>query len=114
MDGIGGSAAYLITVRSLAASRVGKRVEKALGDRLVGVFRGARPHVPLETVDEALSQAREVRANVIVGLGGGSPIGTAKEVAYRLRREKETGTRGEISVAALPTTYAGSEVTPVF
>lgn len=61
---------------------------------------------------EAWRAARDLQADVIVGLGGGSPIGTAKAVAFHLMR----GGDGDFSatVAAIPTTYSGSEVTPIF
>ncbi len=114
LERIDGRRAYLITVRSLAAGHVGERVVEALGDRLVGSYPRAHPHVPVETVDEASREARGLRADAIVGLGGGSPIGTAKAVAFRLRTEGRNDAGPRCAVVAIPTTYAGSEVTPMF
>lgn len=65
-------------------------------------FAGVRRHAPLETVSAATEAARD--ADVLVGLGGGSAIDTAKAVS------SATGLR----IVAVPTTYAGAEWTPYF
>jgi maleylacetate reductase len=75
-----------------------------LGERLVGRFTGVRPHVPIEVAERAKNAAREVGADCLLSVGGGSTTGTAKAVAL------ET----ELPIAAVPTTYAGSEMTPVY
>jgi maleylacetate reductase len=75
-----------------------------LADRIAGTFTGVRPHVPVEVADAARKQAATVGADAILSLGGGSATGTAKAVALT------TG----LPVIAVPTTYAGSEVTPVW
>jgi maleylacetate reductase len=75
-----------------------------LGDRVVGVFTDVRPHVPVEVADGARAAAREARADALLSIGGGSTTGTAKAVAL------ETA----LPLIAVPTTYAGSEVTPVW
>ncbi len=107
---IGRQRALLVTGRSLANGDVGRRVERALGRSHVGTFNGSRPHVPVESVQEAWEQARRVSADVVVALGGGSPIGTAKAVAVRTR----SGPTDAVVVVAVPTTYSGSEMTPIF
>lgn len=105
--------AYLVTGPSPSASPAGVRVRDALGETLVGTYMGSRPHVPQGTVEEVVRDARAARADVLVGFGGGSPIGTAKAAAFRLQ-ESEAETATPCIVAAIPTTYAGSEVTPYF
>ena len=75
-----------------------------LGDLVVGRFDDVVMHVPVEVASRAVDVARSCGADVVVALGGGSAIGAAKAVA------KETG----IPVVAVPTTYAGSEMTPVW
>jgi len=107
------SRAYLVTSPSVAAGPAGRRVALSLGAALVGTYSGSRPHVPTETVEEASRNARAARADVVIGLGGGSPIGTAKASVHRLR-SSSLGDGKDCVVAAIPTTYAGSEVTPVF
>lgn len=101
--------------------RLGTRVllvaataEAELADRLVaglstdvtvvGRFDGVRPHVPVEVAQEVRTLATEVGADVVLSVGGGSTTGTAKAVALTAR----------LPVLAVPTTYAGSEVTPVW
>lgn len=111
---LGARRAYLVTGPSVAAGAAGVRVREALGDRLVGVYARSRPHVPVQTADEVAQEARALSADVLVGLGGGSPIGTAKAAAFRLQETRGSGTGSLCIVAAIPTTYAGSEVTPVF
>ena len=75
-----------------------------LGERLAGLFTGVRPHVPVEVAERARAAAREVEADCLLSVGGGSTTGTAKAVAL------ET----DVPIVAVPTTYAGSEMTPVY
>ena len=105
--------AYIVTGATLAGGAVGERIRRALGGALVGMYARSRPHVPEGTVEEVTEEARSLQADALVGLGGGSPIGTAKAAAFRLQKNRGSGS-GPIMVAAVPTTYAGSEVTPVF
>lgn len=111
---LGATRAYLVTGPTVFASPAGIRVRGALGDALVGTFAKSRPHVPAQTVEAVAQDARSVRADVLVGLGGGSTIGTAKAAAFRLQEIRGSGPGPACIVAAIPTTYAGSEVTPVF
>jgi len=111
---LGGTRPYLVTGPHLADGPVGARVRGALGDGLVGTYSRSRPHVPEQTAQEVAQEARALRADALVGLGGGSPIGTAKAAAFRLQELRGSSPGPACFVAAVPTTYAGSEVTPVF
>ncbi len=111
---LGATHLYLVTGPHLARGPVGARVRGALGDGLVGTYSRSRPHVPEQTAEEVAAEARALRADALVGLGGGSPIGTAKAAAFRLQELHGSGPGSTCFVAAVPTTYAGSEVTPVF
>ncbi|MET9535925.1 maleylacetate reductase [Streptomyces sp. NPDC006553] len=71
-------------------------------DRVTATFSGVRPHVPVEVAESAREAA--VGADLLLCVGGGSTTGTAKAVALT------TG----LPIVAVPTTYAGSEVTPVW
>ncbi len=73
-------------------------------DRVVGVVTDVRMHVPVESAEAAREAAASCDADVVLSVGGGSTTGTAKAVALT------TG----LPVVAVPTTYAGSEVTPVW
>lgn len=76
----------------------------ALGDVAVGVFAQAMMHVPLETVRRAQQETEGLKADGLVAIGGGSTVGLAKALAL------DTG----LPIVAVPTTYAGSEVTPIY
>ena len=99
-----------------------KLIEQALGSRLVAVYEYVQPHVPDFQVAEALELASENEIDAVIGMGGGSPIGMAKAISLALE-EKRTGEPARaafpidqplIPVVAIPTTYAGSEMTPTF
>ena len=102
-------------VDALGASRVlivcapGRRgtaeaAAAALGPRCAGIHAGAAMHVPVATADAARAEARRLDADCCVSIGGGSAVGLAKAVA--LERE--------VAIVAVPTTYAGSEMTPIW
>lgn len=79
-------------------------VARGLGANLVGRLRDVGQHVPVDMVATALASARAVNADVLLALGGGSATGLAKAVAL------ESG----LPVLAVPTTYAGSEMTSIW
>ncbi|MDZ4720662.1 MAG: maleylacetate reductase [Roseiflexaceae bacterium] len=74
------------------------------GERVVGIFSAVRPHVPIEVAEQARTMARDLQADSILAIGGGSAIGTAKAIALELN----------LPIIAIPTTYAGSEMTPIY
>lgn len=80
------------------------RVAMLLGPRAAGVFDGAMAHVPVKTVREVLELARLLDADFAVAVGGGSTIGLGKALAL------ESG----LPILAIPTTYAGSEMTSIY
>lgn len=80
----------------------------AAGLPVAGVFTGVRSHVPVESVRAAAARARELSADGLVALGGGSAVDTAKAVVVELLGQ------ADVSVIAVPTTYAGAEWTPYF
>jgi maleylacetate reductase len=72
--------------------------------RYAGACSGIVEHVPVEAAAAARRAARQAGADCLVVLGGGSAIGLAKAVALELA----------LPIVAVPTTYSGSEVTPVY
>jgi alcohol dehydrogenase class IV len=74
-----------------------------LGAAAVGTFAEAAPHTPVEVTQKAVAYAGSVGADSVLAIGGGSTIGLGKAIAVR------TG----LPQLALPTTYAGSEMTPI-
>jgi maleylacetate reductase len=97
-----GQRALFVCTPSLTRSTHAQRVRESLGSRLVAEFNDVAPHVPREAVDAARTLAAEKRVDVIVAMGGGSAIGVGKGVALQ-----------GSALIAIPTTYAGSEVTAV-
>jgi maleylacetate reductase len=81
-----------------------RRLVAPFSERVAGVFTDVRPHVPVEVAEAARAAAARCWADAVMSIGGGSTTGTAKAVALT------TG----LPVLAVPTTYAGSEVTPVW
>lgn len=81
----------------------GRALADSLGALAAGLYSGATMHTPVEVTAEALVALEEAGADGVVALGGGSTTGLGKAVAAR------TG----VPQVVVPTTYAGSEVTPV-
>ncbi|MGW1887221.1 maleylacetate reductase [Streptomyces sp. NPDC001970] len=81
-----------------------RMIAKTLGDRTAGIHAGARMHVPVDVAQRAREVASRVGADGCVAVGGGSTIGLGKAIAL------ESG----LPIIAVPTTYAGSEMTSVW
>ncbi len=79
-------------------------IKLTLGDRVVGSLAIAAQHVPRDLAEQARAEARSVEADAVLAVGGGSAIGLGKAVAL------DTPAK----LIALPTTYAGSEMTPIY
>jgi alcohol dehydrogenase class IV len=71
---------------------------------VVATFSGVQQHVPVEVAEAVRALAAQTRADLLLCIGGGSTTGTAKAVALT------TG----LPILAIPTTYAGSEATPIW
>ena len=78
-------------------------VADRLGVLAAGVFTGATMHTPVAVTEQALTMAREVGADVTIAIGGGSTTGLGKAIALRT----------DLPQIVVPTTYAGSEMTPI-
>jgi maleylacetate reductase len=79
-------------------------ISKSLGQRSVGVYPHAAMHVPIEVARKAREEAVRLGADCVVAAGGGSTIGLGKAIAL------ESG----LPILAIPTTYAGSEMTSIY
>jgi alcohol dehydrogenase class IV len=99
---LGGSRVLLII--SERERELAQELVASLGDSIVGVFTNVRSHVPVAVAEEAREVARELKADCLLCIGGGAATGTAKAIALVMR----------LPIVAIPTTYAGSEMTPVW
>jgi alcohol dehydrogenase class IV len=86
-----------------------ERVAGLLGERVAGVYAQARMHVPVETARGAREQARRLGADCAVAIGGGSTTGLGKAIAL-----EAADAQARFPIVAIPTTYAGSEMTPIW
>ena len=102
-------------VRRLGASRVLliadphdqerlNEFRELLGEMFVGSFTEIVQHVPKEKANVVTSLARDLMIDATVSVGGGSATGFSKAVALEL---------GTLQLC-VPTTYAGSELTPIW
>ena len=98
---LGMSRAMVITTGSQAEAAA--RLMALLGPAGALLFPRAVMHTPVEVTLGALKLAKAERIDGLIALGGGSAIGLAKAIALRT----------DLPQIAIPTTYAGSEMTPV-
>jgi maleylacetate reductase len=102
IDLLGAKRALVLSTPEQADSA--RRIAQMLGERAAGVFAKAVMHVPIEAAREARDAARRLNADCAVAVGGGSTTGLGKAIAL------ESG----LPIVAIPTTYAGSEVTSIY
>lgn len=102
IERLGGSKALVLSTPEQRES--GVDIVRRLGARAVGLFDRAVMHVPIEVARAAREQAQRLRADCCVALGGGSTTGLAKAIALV----------SDLPILAIPTTYAGSEMTPIW
>jgi maleylacetate reductase len=81
-----------------------QHVVRQLGERAVAVIHDAAQHVPADSAASAAERARQAGADIVITIGGGSATGLGKAVAVTC----------SLPLIAIPTTYAGSEMTPVW
>ena len=93
----------LIIATPGSGARLGEKVSALLGTRVAALHAQAVVHVPKAVAEAGLAAARANDADGLIAVGGGSAIGLAKAIAL------ETG----LPILAIPTTYSGSEATPI-
>jgi maleylacetate reductase len=98
---LGRSRALVLSTRGHAPAA--ERLAAELGPLATGVFAGAVMHTPVEATEVALAAYAAAGADCVVALGGGSTIGLGKAIAVRTGADQ----------VAVPTTYAGSEMTDI-
>ncbi len=117
--------ALLITDRGLYQSGLADKVAKVLSDAGIeyAVYYDVKPNPSVLIVNECLSAARAIDAKVLIALGGGSAIDTAKAVSIVManggRVEQYEGSnksvRAGLPLVAINTTAgSGSECTSYY
>jgi maleylacetate reductase len=102
LDRLGAKRALVLSTPEQTQSA--ESVQRALGARAAGLYDKAVMHVPIDIAEDARRVARELGADACVTVGGGSTTGLGKAIAL-------TST---LPILAVPTTYAGSEMTPIY
>jgi aldehyde dehydrogenase (NAD+) len=115
-----GRKAVLVTDEGLVATGLVEQVQEKLGDLMVHTYADVPPDSGMEVVDQGAREALSAGADVIVSLGGGSVIDTAKGMSIVMNeggsirdfQGLQMLTRPQIPHIAIPTTAGtGSEVT---
>ncbi|MCP3713173.1 maleylacetate reductase [Paraburkholderia sp. CNPSo 3274] len=93
----------LLVLSTPEQAELADHVRELLGDRAAATFNSATIHTPVEVTQCALEVVKSERIDGIVAAGGGSTTGLGKAIALRT----------DLPQIVLPTTYAGSEMTPI-
>lgn len=94
----------ILLIAGAYESHLADEVEQVLGGRVVGRYTDVVQHVPEAKAEVARQMARDLDAEATLTIGGGSATGFGKAVSLAV----------PIPQIALPTTYAGSEMTPIW
>ena len=98
---LGCRSAFVLTTPQQEAT--GHDIVAQLGPLAAGLFPGAAMHTPVEVTERALAAFHAAGADCTVAIGGGSTTGLGKALALRT----------DLPQIVVPTTYAGSEMTPI-
>jgi alcohol dehydrogenase class IV len=114
--------ALVLTDPGVREAGLADLVKDALVDFCAGIYDNIPPDPDLESVDAAVAAARELKADCIVSVGGGSVLDTGKAVAVTLKNGGKANDHLNMQVLtepqtphiAIPTTAGtGSEVTNI-
>jgi maleylacetate reductase len=87
IERLGVKRVLLLTTRSLTNGKLIREVTSALGDRCVGKFDAIRAHSPREAVIGGAALARELDADHLLAIGGGSVTDATKTMLLALWRD---------------------------
>ena len=93
----------LLVVSTAAQRGHAERAASVLKERAAVLFDGAAMHTPVDVTERALDLALRSEVDGVLAIGGGSAIGLSKALALRT----------DLPQIVVPTTYAGSEATPI-
>lgn len=98
---LGASRALVLSTPGQSDSAL--EIAELLGPLAAGVFCKAEMHTPVHVTETAMTHVAETKADCVIAIGGGSTTGLGKAIAYR----------SDLPQIVIPTTYAGSEATPI-
>ncbi|OAA61782.1 Alcohol dehydrogenase, iron-type [Niveomyces insectorum RCEF 264] len=98
---LGGKAPFLLSTPQQTDQL--QEVQRLLSNNVAGTFTEATMHTPTHVTDKAIETMQTLSADLLVSIGGGSTIGLGKAISVR------TG----LPHLCIPTSYAGSEMTPI-
>lgn len=101
LDRLGVRRALMLSTRGQQGTALA--IAEKIGARCAGLFPGAAMHTPVDVTASAMEKLEETGADGLVAIGGGSAIGLSKAIALRT----------DLPQIVIPTTYAGSEMTPI-
>ena len=101
VERLGCARALVLSTPEQAATAA--ELARSIGALAAGTFAGATMHTPVEVTAQAQQYAESVKADCLVAVGGGSTTGLGKALALRTQKPQ----------IVIPTTYAGSEATPI-
>jgi maleylacetate reductase len=93
----------LVVATPGSGARLGARAAELIGSHCVGLHAQAVVHVPRAVADAGIAEATRSEADGVVAVGGGAAIGLAKAIAIAT----------SLPILAVPTTYSGSEASPI-
>ncbi|MEH3036439.1 MAG: maleylacetate reductase [Sphingomonas adhaesiva] len=93
----------VLVLSTAAQAGEAERVRAMMADACAGTFTDAAMHTPVTVTDEAMALVRSAGVDGVVAIGGGSTTGLGKAIAWRT----------DLPQIVIPTTYAGSEMTPI-
>lgn len=93
----------VLVLATPAQAEDAQRLSERIGARSAGVYARAAMHTPVDVTEDALQTVTALQVDGLIAVGGGSTTGLAKALALRT----------DLPQIVAPTTYAGSEMTPI-
>ncbi len=93
----------LLVLSTKQQNKTATEIAETLGSLCAGVHASAVMHTPVSVTEDAVEVVTKLQVDGLLSIGGGSTIGLGKAIALRT----------DLPQIVIPTTYAGSEVTPI-
>jgi phosphonate metabolism-associated iron-containing alcohol dehydrogenase len=119
-----GSSVLIVTTAGFIKRGLINKIKTKLKNKEIIIWSEVKPNPSIIDIENAINELKKNKINVVVGIGGGSAIDTAKIIAVMLDKKpnlslrklllakKEFNKRTKIQLIAIPTTAGtGSEVT---